>query len=218
MTKKTRVRVARIAAGAVIAAGASLTVTGVAQAAGLVEIGVDAGYDGTPGESTEEPPNPGEPTEGPTEEPPNPGEPTEEPTQEPTEEPTGEPTQEPTGEPTEEPTGEPTQEPTGEPTEEPTGEPTKMPGTSGGSGGNGAVGNGGGGDCTVDANGVACADNTDTDSVGNQPVEQGKGKDELAETGAAETTFLLVGAATMIAGGIGFRILPRLAGGNRTAA
>ncbi|MET9809908.1 PT domain-containing protein [Streptomyces halstedii] len=216
MTKKTRVRVARIAAGAVIAAGASLTVTGVAQAAGLVEIGVDAGYDGTPGESTEEPPNPGEPTEGPTEEPPNPGEPTEEPTQEPTEEPTGEPTQEPTGEPTEEPTQEPTGEPTEGPTEEPTGEPTKMPGGS--TGGNGAVGNGGGGDCTVDANGVACADNTDTDSVGNQPVEQGKGKDELAETGAAETTFLLVGAATMIAGGIGFRILPRLAGGNRTAA
>ncbi|MEY7981532.1 hypothetical protein AB8O53_35150, partial [Streptomyces pilosus] len=32
MTKKTRVRVARIAAGAVVAAGASLMVTGVAQA------------------------------------------------------------------------------------------------------------------------------------------------------------------------------------------
>ena len=62
-----------------------------------------------------------------------------------------------------------------------------------------------------------CADNTDTDSVGNQPVEQGKGKDELAETGAAETTFLLVGAATMIAGGIGFRILPRLVNGRTVA-
>ncbi|MFI1000842.1 hypothetical protein ACIP10_00195, partial [Streptomyces galbus] len=44
MTKKTRIRVARIAAGAVIAAGASLTVAGVAQAvdneggdSGLVE-------------------------------------------------------------------------------------------------------------------------------------------------------------------------------------
>src|SRR5690349_16595093 len=34
MTKKTRIRVARIAAGAVIAAGASLTVAGVASAAG----------------------------------------------------------------------------------------------------------------------------------------------------------------------------------------
>ncbi|MFM9634480.1 hypothetical protein ACKI10_43870, partial [Streptomyces galilaeus] len=44
MTKKTRVRIARIAAGAVIAAGASLTVAGVASAdsnegglSGLVE-------------------------------------------------------------------------------------------------------------------------------------------------------------------------------------
>ncbi|MET7646442.1 LPXTG cell wall anchor domain-containing protein, partial [Streptomyces sp. NPDC005426] len=73
------------------------------------------------------------------------------------------------------------------------------------------------GTCTVDLDGAECADNTDTDSVGNQPVEQGKGKDELAETGAAETTFLLVGAATMIAGGIGFRFLPRLVNG-RTAA
>ncbi|MFH8437691.1 hypothetical protein ACH4A3_21010, partial [Streptomyces sp. NPDC018007] len=40
MTKKTRVRVARIAAGAVIAAGASLTAAGAAQAVG---IGVDSG-------------------------------------------------------------------------------------------------------------------------------------------------------------------------------
>ena len=42
-------------------------------------------------------------------------------------------------------------------------------------------------------------------------------KDELAETGSAETTFLLVGAATMIAGGIGFRMMPRLIN-RRTAA
>nr|WP_234432827.1 hypothetical protein [Streptomyces sp. NRRL S-1824] len=40
MTKKTRVRVARIAAGAVIAAGASLTAAGAAQAVG---IGVNIG-------------------------------------------------------------------------------------------------------------------------------------------------------------------------------
>ncbi|MET8060398.1 hypothetical protein ABZV33_27360, partial [Streptomyces microflavus] len=40
MTKKTRVRLARIAAGAVIAAGASLTAAGAAQAVGL-GIGVD---------------------------------------------------------------------------------------------------------------------------------------------------------------------------------
>ncbi|MEZ3178385.1 LPXTG cell wall anchor domain-containing protein, partial [Streptomyces pimonensis] len=46
---------------------------------------------------------------------------------------------------------------------------------------------------------------------------QGNGK-ELAETGAAETTFLLIGAATMIAGGIGFRVLPRLAAGRGAAA
>ncbi|MER6237127.1 LPXTG cell wall anchor domain-containing protein [Streptomyces clavifer] len=77
---------------------------------------------------------------------------------------------------------------------------------------------GGAGTCTVDLDGAACADNTDTDSVGNKPVEQSQGKDELAETGAAETTFLLVGAATMIAGGIGFRLLPRLVGGGRTVA
>ncbi|MEV8566569.1 LPXTG cell wall anchor domain-containing protein [Streptomyces sp. NPDC051322] len=43
-------------------------------------------------------------------------------------------------------------------------------------------------------------------------MEQGKAKQELAETGAGETTFLILGAATMIAGGIGFRMLPRLAG------
>ncbi len=59
--------------------------------------------------------------------------------------------------------------------------------------------------------------NTDTDNAGSQPVEQGEAKEELAETGAAETTFLLLGAATMIAGGIGFRMLPRLVGSNRTA-
>lgn len=39
MTKKTRIRVARIAAGAVIAAGASLTAAGAASA---LEIGVSA--------------------------------------------------------------------------------------------------------------------------------------------------------------------------------
>ncbi|MEV5160945.1 LPXTG cell wall anchor domain-containing protein, partial [Streptomyces sp. NPDC053728] len=75
----------------------------------------------------------------------------------------------------------------------------------------------GGSTGTPDPSYPDAGDNTDTDSVGNQPVEQGKGKDELAETGAAETTFLLLGAATMIAGGIGFRILPRLAGGRTTA-
>ncbi|OWA21417.1 hypothetical protein B9W61_23215, partial [Streptomyces sp. CS057] len=55
MTKKTRIRVARIAAGAVIAAGASLTAAGAAQAMGIgddtVEVEVQAGLlsDGDPG-------------------------------------------------------------------------------------------------------------------------------------------------------------------------
>ena len=34
----------------------------------------------------------------------------------------------------------------------------------------------------------------------------------------AQTTFLLIGAATMIAGGIGFRVLPRLVAGRGGAA
>ncbi|MGW6461715.1 hypothetical protein ACWF94_38255, partial [Streptomyces sp. NPDC055078] len=92
--------------------------------------------------------------------------------------------------------------------------------TGGGTPGATATGGGDGGDagtCTVDLDGAECADNTDTNNVGSQPVEQGKAKEELAETGAMETTFLLVGAATMIAGGIGFRMLPRLVGGNRAA-
>ncbi len=60
--------------------------------------------------------------------------------------------------------------------------------------------------------------NTDTNNAGSQPVQQGQAKEELAETGAAETSFLVIGAATMIAGGIGFRLLPRLvAGGGRAA-
>ncbi|UJV43109.1 hypothetical protein CVT30_27655 [Streptomyces sp. AMCC400023] len=56
---------------------------------------------------------------------------------------------------------------------------------------------------------------TDT---GTETEAQGAGTGELAETGAAETTFLLVGAATMIAGGIGFRLLPRLMAGRGAAA
>ncbi|MGW0855145.1 LPXTG cell wall anchor domain-containing protein, partial [Streptomyces sp. NPDC002690] len=104
------------------------------------------------------------------------------------------------------------------------GQASSSTGSTGSTGSNGSTGSTGGsstgGDesCTVTLDGAECVEsnNTDTDSVGNKPVEQGKGKDELAETGAAETTFLLLGAATMIAGGIGFRFLPRLAGG-RTA-
>ncbi|TGA95301.1 LPXTG cell wall anchor domain-containing protein, partial [Streptomyces palmae] len=68
----------------------------------------------------------------------------------------------------------------------------------------------GGSTCTVDLDGTDCGDNTGTDSAGSKPVQQGKAKEELAETGASETTYLLVGAATMIAGGVGFRVMPRL--------
>ncbi len=53
-----------------------------------------------------------------------------------------------------------------------------------------------------------------------QAKQQPKGG-ELAETGSSGTTFLLIGAATMIAGGVGFRILPRLInknGGGAAAA
>ncbi|MYT96312.1 MULTISPECIES: LPXTG cell wall anchor domain-containing protein, partial [unclassified Streptomyces] len=91
-------------------------------------------------------------------------------------------------------------------------------GSTGSTGTNGGTATGGDDACTVDSGVVECEDRTDTDSVGNQPVEQSTGKEELAETGAAETTFLVIGAATMIAGGIGFRILPRLVGGGRTVA
>ncbi|MFH8575973.1 hypothetical protein ACH4EF_08265, partial [Streptomyces zaomyceticus] len=77
------------------------------------------------------------------------------------------------------------------------------------------------GTCTVDLDGAECVDtgnnNTDTNNAGSQPVQQGQAKEELAETGAAETSFLIIGAATMIAGGIGFRMLPRLVGGGRAA-
>ncbi|MFI8963690.1 LPXTG cell wall anchor domain-containing protein [Streptomyces sp. NPDC053493] len=71
----------------------------------------------------------------------------------------------------------------------------------------------------MDLDGAECVDNNPgTNNAGSQPVEQGKAKEELAETGAAETSFLIIGAATMIAGGIGFRFLPRLVGGGRTVA
>ncbi|MGW0468425.1 LPXTG cell wall anchor domain-containing protein, partial [Streptomyces sp. NPDC003027] len=89
--------------------------------------------------------------------------------------------------------------------------------TTGGSDG-GSSTDGGAGTCTVDLDGAECVDNNpDTNNAGSQPVEQGKAKEELAETGAAETTFLIIGAATMIAGGIGFRMLPRLVAGGRAA-
>ncbi|MFD8425442.1 hypothetical protein [Streptomyces sp. NPDC059466] len=193
MTKKTRIRAARIAACAVIAAGASLTAAGAASA---LDINVGVTLDGpTPTASdTGIPTSPAPSDSAPTSEPPTTPPPSESAPA------TTEPTDGPT-DPTEEPT-----EPT-DPTDEPTDNPTDGAGT-------------GGNDSNPDG--------------GSKPVEQGKGSSvltdtgsdtsaqgksgELAETGAAETTFLLVGAATMIAGGIGFRLLPRLMGGRGAAA
>jgi hypothetical protein len=101
--------------------------------------------------------------------------------------------------------------------------------TGGGNGGgdNGGGDNGGGGeepatiggtgggddDCDLNDDSVNCGGSeTQPDSSGSQPVEQQPQapKDELADTGAAETTYLLVGAATMIAGGVAFRVMPRM--------
>ena len=57
-------------------------------------------------------------------------------------------------------------------------------------------------------------DNTDTDSVGTSRSSRARPRRSWPRPVRAETTFLLVGAATMIAGGIGFRILPRLVNRN----
>ncbi len=98
-------------------------------------------------------------------------------------------------------------------------------GNGGSTGGDGeqpaSTGGTGGGDedantCILDESTVDCG-GTDTDSVGTRPISQEKPKEELAETGAAETTFLLIGAATMIAGGIGFRLMPRMVSRNTVA-
>ncbi|KPC75316.1 hypothetical protein ADL35_25205, partial [Streptomyces sp. NRRL WC-3753] len=100
-------------------------------------------------------------------------------------------------------TPDPTDPGTPDPTEPGTPDPSEDPSTDPTLPGDGTGPDGGTGDDV----------NTNPDSAGQQPVAQGKAKEELAETGAAETTFLLIGAATMIAGGIGFRLLPRLVGG-----
>ncbi|MFE1589672.1 hypothetical protein ACFW6Q_28805 [Streptomyces sp. NPDC058737] len=232
MTKKTRIRVARIAAGAVIAAGASLTAAGAASAleinigvsTGGEEPGDDCGIVGTdPDCNTEEPGggNTEEPGGGNTEEPG--GGNTEEPGGGNTEEPGGGNTEEPGGGNTEEPGGGNTEQPGGGNTEQPGGGNTEQPG-----GGDNGNGNGGGGDntspdgggndnVTQDQGSSALTDTGEQAPASSNNAAQGDGK-ELAETGAAETTFLLVGAATMIAGGIGFRFLPRLMNGRGGAA
>jgi hypothetical protein len=82
------------------------------------------------------------------------------------------------------------------------------------------IGGSGGGDDTCDLNddSVDCeGGNTQPDSTGSQPEQPQAPKEELADTGSAETTYLLVGAATMIAGGVAFRVMPRMIN-RRTAA
>lgn len=81
-------------------------------------------------------------------------------------------------------------------------------------GGNNADPDGG---SSAQQEGSSSLTDTGSEAAATDTNAQGNG-DELAETGAAQTTFLLIGAATMIAGGIGFRVLPRLMGGRGGAA
>ena len=195
MTKKTRIRVARIAAGAVIAAGASLSAAGAASALDL-NIGVTVADEPDPGcDIAVDPECEGEGGENPGGE--NPG----------GENPGGE---NPGGE---NPGGE---TPGGENPggEDPVEEPTENPTTPGDDNDSGTKPDGGNGASPQDEGSSAL---TDTGDDAPATSAQGNGK-ELAETGATETTFLLIGAATMIAGGIGFRVLPRLANGRGGAA
>ncbi|MYX63692.1 LPXTG-motif cell wall-anchored protein, partial [Streptomyces sp. KhCrAH-43] len=61
-------------------------------------------------------------------------------------------------------------------------------------------------------------DGTDTYSVGSWPIEQTRATEELAATGSGDTGLVLVGAAVMVAGGVGFRLLPRLVSGRGSGA
>jgi hypothetical protein len=206
---KTRVRVARIAAGAVFAAGASLAAAGTASAAGLgVDLGIlqvgvntDNGLNANVGVlNSNDDDDPSNPTAGTGDDPTNPT------------------------------AG------TGEDPTDPGGDNPTDPGDNDGTLPNGNDNGNGGGDntCDLSESGVDCGnDNTEPKTGGSTPVEapssqqgtqndaqggaQTQPKDELAETGAAETTFLILGAATMIAGGVGFRVMPRVIT-RRTAA
>ncbi|WP_093849792.1 hypothetical protein [Streptomyces pini] len=228
---RTRVRVARVAAGAVFLAGVSLTAVGTASALeGSAALGVSFTNDDDPevpenttdvnvsvGNTTEDPGNttedPGNTTEDPGNTTEDPGNTTEDP---------GNTTEDP-GNTTEDP-GNTTEDP-GNTTEDP-GNTTEDPGGDSNGGSTGGPdpattgGTGGGGDedvntCILDESTVDCG--PDTDSVGTKPISQEKPKEELAKTGAAETTFLLIGAATMIAGGVGFRLMPRMVNRNTVA-
>ncbi|OUC95711.1 hypothetical protein CA983_32945, partial [Streptomyces swartbergensis] len=89
-------------------------------------------------------------------------------------------------------------------------------GNGGGNGNGGSVGGGNAADpdggTSPQEEGFSSLTDTGSDATPAAPQAQGNGQ-ELAETGAAQTTFLVIGAATMIAGGVGFRVLPRLMGG-----
>ncbi|NEA62217.1 hypothetical protein [Streptomyces sp. SID12488] len=205
MTNKTRIRVARIAAGAVIAAGASFTAAGIASATDGDDCVIEV-CAGTP--------SPDEPTDPVTEIPTDPAPTTADPETSQPEEP--EPTESApdTSEP-EEPSTEPSEpteeDPTATPSDDSTGDETGT-GGDGSDGGNSNTDPDGGSNTSVQEEGSSAL--TDT---GSDTSAQGSG-DELAETGAAETGFLIIGAATMIAGGIAFRVLPRLVGGRGGAA
>ncbi len=177
-----------------------------------------------PGNTTEDPGNttedPGNTTEDPGNTTEDPGNTTEDPGN--TTEDPGNTTEDP-GNTTEDP-GNTTEDP-GNTTEDP-GNTTEDPGGDSDGGSTGGPdpattgGTGGGGDedvntCILDESTVDCG--PDTDSVGTKPISQEKPKEELAKTGAAETTFLLIGAATMIAGGVGFRLMPRMVNRNTVA-
>ncbi|MER7056201.1 LPXTG cell wall anchor domain-containing protein, partial [Streptomyces sp. NPDC000351] len=109
-----------------------------------------------------------------------------------------------------------TEEPGGGNTEEPGGGNTEGPGGNGG-GGDNTNPDGGSNDNVAQDEGSSALTDTGEEAQVSDTTAQGSGE-ELAETGAAQTTFLLVGAATMIAGGIGFRFLPRLMNGRGGAA
>ncbi|MBX9398108.1 hypothetical protein K4749_32100 [Streptomyces sp. TRM72054] len=201
MTNKTRIRVARIAAGTVIAAGASLTVAGVASADETDDCSVlDLCVSPSP-TSTET-----TPTVQPTATETVPSTPPE------TIIPTGNPTT-PTGNPTV-PTLQPTESdnPTVDPSES-SDDNTTAPGAGGG---DNTDTDGGSGPSTQEEGSSSLTD-TGTEIPAADTSAQGGG-DELAETGAAQTAFLLIGAATMIAGGVAFRVLPRMMGGRGGAA
>ncbi|MFD8721686.1 hypothetical protein ACFV2H_27805 [Streptomyces sp. NPDC059629] len=202
MTKKTRIRVARVAAGVVIAAGASLTAAGAASA---LSIGVEADETGVhanvalDGTDSPSPSDTGIPT-GPASSEPASTPPTSEPPTSSAPSESSEPSDGPT-----QPTGEPT-----EPTDEPTDGSTSTSG-SGSTGGGNNTGTDGNSGTSAQEEGTSAL--TDTGSS-NTKAQGG----QLAETGAGQTAFLIIGAATMIAGGVGFRVLPRLMGGSGGAA